>query len=293
MAQPAGNWPHDKPLAAACAFAGRKPRRKKGEDPEPEHGPVPAPDCSCGIYATTDLEVINGYLSRTAPVLGIVELGGRLIPATQGYRAAYARVAAILLIDEALTEPHGLLRELAAAYRVRALAPFSCDPEDYREAIGLPTLASEAERLAAAGRGRGGMITWLNFQELLGSLAELGLVFAGLLVRLPRSPAQVQATGGETVSAAGIALIVPLLSIALPCAAVAAIGQESSPAGRARRRAQAGTGRHGVRAARGGVHAGVGGLALVRDWGLAAVVLAVAAGCAGIWYSERYYRERA
>jgi hypothetical protein len=151
MASPAGNWPHDRPLAATCALgAPNRRRRKKGagedeEDEEEPHGPVPDPQCSCGIYATTDLDVINGYLRRDAPVLGIVELGGRLIPATQGYRAAYARVAAILLVDEALTEPHSLLRELAAAYRVPALVPHSACPDDYREVVGLPTLAAEAE----------------------------------------------------------------------------------------------------------------------------------------------------
>ena len=127
-------------------LAARPPSRRlvHDEDP-PEHGPVPAKDCSCGIYATTDLGVINGYLSRSAPVLGVVELGGRLIPATQGYRAAYARVAVILLIDDALTEPHDVLRDLADAYRVPAVIPHSADPEDYRELAGLPTLAAEAE----------------------------------------------------------------------------------------------------------------------------------------------------
>ncbi len=143
MASPAGNWPHGEPLAAACALPGRKKGKK--DDDEEEHGPVPAKDCSCGIYATTDLDVISGYLSRTAPVLGVVELGGRIIPATQGYRAAFARVAVILLIDEALTEPHSVLRDLAEAYRVPAVVPFSDIPEDYREVAGMPTVSAEAE----------------------------------------------------------------------------------------------------------------------------------------------------
>ena len=140
MANPAGNWPYGKPLEATCTLSARKPK-----DGEPEHGPVPANDCTCGIYATTDLDVINGYLSRGAPILGVVELGGRIIPATQGYRAQFARVAAILLVDEALTEPHHLLRELAEAYRVRAVIPHSADPEDYREVAGMPTVGAEAE----------------------------------------------------------------------------------------------------------------------------------------------------
>ncbi len=140
MASPAGNWPYGKPLEATCTYAARKP--KDGEEP---HGPVPATDCRCGVYATTDLGVINHYLSRLAPILGVVELGGRVIPATQGYRAQYARVAAILLVDEALTEPHHLLRELAEKYRVPAVIPFSVDPESYREVAGLPTVGAEAE----------------------------------------------------------------------------------------------------------------------------------------------------
>jgi hypothetical protein len=151
MASPAGNWPHDHPLAAACLL----PRRKKGDEEIP-HGPVPDPACSCGIYATTDLDIISGYLSRTAPVLGVVELGGRLIPATQGYRAAYARLAVILLLDEALTEPHAVLRELAAAYRVPAVIPHSADPEDYRELAGMPTLAAEAEAYLRSAAGQEG-----------------------------------------------------------------------------------------------------------------------------------------
>ena len=127
MASPAGNWPYGKPLEATCVLSARKP--KDGEEP---HGPVPATDCTCGVYATTDLEVINGYLGHYAPILGVVELGGRIIPATQGYRARGARVAAILLVDEALTEPWHLLRELAEAYRVPAVVPHSARPEDFR-----------------------------------------------------------------------------------------------------------------------------------------------------------------
>jgi hypothetical protein len=75
----------------------------------------------------------------------VVELGGRVIPASQGYRAQYARLAVVLLVDEALTEPHAALRKLAAAYRVPAVVPHSAVAEDYRELAGLPTIATEAE----------------------------------------------------------------------------------------------------------------------------------------------------
>lgn len=163
MAGGEGGWPQGQPLGATCALLARaKPARRRkpkpGADgqPEPEHGPLPGKDCSCGIYATTDLGVVNGYLDRHAPVLGVVELGGRVIPATQGYRAAAARLAVILLIDETLTEPWRLLRDLAAAYRVPAVVPHSTDPEDYRELAQMRSVAAEAEdwlRLEGGGSG--------------------------------------------------------------------------------------------------------------------------------------------
>ena len=99
---------------------------------------VPDSSCSCGLYVTTDLDVVNDYLSPDAPVLGIVELGGRTIEATQGYRAQAARVAAILLIDEMFTLPHGTLKKLAERYQVPALVPFPPNPRDYRAAIHQP-----------------------------------------------------------------------------------------------------------------------------------------------------------
>jgi hypothetical protein len=135
MSSPGGDWPQRGVLPASCS--------RRGDDKHDD--PVPGQECSCGIYATTDLDVISGYLNRCAPVLGVVEMGGRVIPATQGYRAAFARVAVILLIDEALTEPHATLRKLAAAYKVPAVVPHSADPEDYRELAGTPSLAAEAE----------------------------------------------------------------------------------------------------------------------------------------------------
>jgi hypothetical protein len=143
LANPAGGWPHDSPLAATCS-------RK-----HPDGEPVPGRACSCGLYAATDLDVIASYLTQSAPVLGVVELGGKVIPAEQGYRAAYARVAAILLIDEALTEPHKMLREIAAVYRVPALVPHSPDPEAYRELVSMPSLAREAEEFLRGLDGSG------------------------------------------------------------------------------------------------------------------------------------------
>lgn len=131
-------WPIAETLMAHCGVRG------EGAEAIPEHGKIPAKDCSCGIYATTELKVINSYLGNEVymgvavrgPVLGIVEMGGRVIPATQGFRARFARVAAILAIDEVFSLTHAHLAQIAELYQVPLIKPFSVNPEDYRLAIG-------------------------------------------------------------------------------------------------------------------------------------------------------------
>jgi hypothetical protein len=125
---PHGEWSPGELMVARCL------RDKK------HAGGVPDPDCSCGIYATTQLEVANEYLGGEAPVLGIVELGGRTIPATQGYRSEVGLVAAVLLIDEMFTLEHAVLAKIADRYKVPALVPHSTRPEDYRSEIHQPGL---------------------------------------------------------------------------------------------------------------------------------------------------------
>jgi hypothetical protein len=141
-------WPIGGPLVAHCGVHGAN--AEKNED----HGKIPAKGCSCGIYATTSIRVINKYLGNEiiqgtiairGPVLGIVELGGRVIPATQGFRAAFARVAAILLIDEAFSLSSARLKAIADFYRVPAITPHSKNPEDYREDIAqLPEMLDKS-----------------------------------------------------------------------------------------------------------------------------------------------------
>ncbi len=130
-------WPIGSNLVAQCGVRGA------GAESIPEHGKIPSKECSCGIYATTELKVINSYLGNEiymgvairGPVLGIVELGGQVIPATQGYRARFARVAGILAIDEVFSLTRAHLAQIAELYQVPLIKPFSVDPEDYREAI--------------------------------------------------------------------------------------------------------------------------------------------------------------
>ncbi|HEV2698974.1 MAG TPA: hypothetical protein VGU90_13335 [Terriglobales bacterium] len=163
-------WPIGKPLVAHCGRGGKitpwlpggpvapvVPALLGDADPvQPVHGPIPEKKCSCGIYATTSIDVINQYLGNEVifntcairgPVMGIVELGGRVIPATQGYRAAYARIAAIIAVDAAFSLSKAQLKMIAEIYQVPLVGDLSLDPEEYRDKLVPSTrLADEAEQ---------------------------------------------------------------------------------------------------------------------------------------------------
>jgi hypothetical protein len=146
MASPEGEWSPGVLTHARCS-------RSVHEDG------VPDPRCSCGIYATTSVSVVNDYLSPEAPVLGVVELGGRIIPGSQGYRAQAARVAAVLQIDAMFTLPYGVLGRIADRYRVPLLVPHSVRPEDYRSLVRQPDVGDvdwddELRRLTGEGEDK-------------------------------------------------------------------------------------------------------------------------------------------
>ena len=130
-------WPIGGPLLAACGRMGQN------AEEQASHGKIPSKPCSCGIYATTSLKVINQYLGNEevdgqalrGPVLGIVEMGGAVIPATQGFRARFARVAAIIALDEVISLTYPQLKQIASKYKVPLLRDRSADPEEYREEI--------------------------------------------------------------------------------------------------------------------------------------------------------------
>lgn len=152
LADPEGQdgWPIAAPLLAHCGVQGA------AAESNPEHGKIPGQNCSCGIYATTSLKVINSYLGNEqymgvairGPVLGIVEMGGRVVPASQGFRARFARVAGILDIDDVFSLSSAHLRQIAELYQVPLIKPHSTNPEDYREAIGQMPAVTDPSAIA-------------------------------------------------------------------------------------------------------------------------------------------------
>jgi len=132
-------WPPGEALVAECL---RTPaavswfRRKRGAP-----GPVPAPDCECGIYAAL-LPEIRPYLNETprqssiARVVGQVSLWGTVIECERGYRAAHAYPVRIYIPTDAAFHPDCSWGELAAGLEVYG-ASVEPLPTRCRDAISL------------------------------------------------------------------------------------------------------------------------------------------------------------
>lgn len=90
------HWPVDKWVEATCGGDLRCPHSSDGM--------VPGEDCSCGLYAARDrdhlldMSYADYHNSTDAPVVyGQVGMVGKVIPGTQGWRAAKARVVKIFV----------------------------------------------------------------------------------------------------------------------------------------------------------------------------------------------------
>jgi hypothetical protein len=110
-------WPPGKDLHAIC------PRSKH---------PAADPRCTCGIYAATDIGHAAPY-TGFGNVFGLaLGWGEHVVPADNGFRAEYARIAAIFAVvrEVSMEEPH--LARIAKLYGVPLITPHSVEVEDYR-----------------------------------------------------------------------------------------------------------------------------------------------------------------
>jgi hypothetical protein len=93
----------------------------------PRHD-VPDEGCTCGFYATKTLAVFLGAsLFRRDCILGRVELAGKVIECTAGYRAERARI--VELIPLRGTEPAAIRLARRLRLPLRASIPFAPRPE--------------------------------------------------------------------------------------------------------------------------------------------------------------------
>jgi hypothetical protein len=124
LTTPDGAWPTDAPLPASCSA-----QTKDGDSHEP-----PSEKCSCGIYAATAVDIVAQYI-REAPVLGLVQGSGTVIPADFGFRAERVHIACLFDIAAEFTIPRRDLQRLADAYNVPLIRPHSAKPDDYRHGV--------------------------------------------------------------------------------------------------------------------------------------------------------------
>jgi hypothetical protein len=94
--------------------------------------PAADPGCTCGIYAATEIPAAAPY-TGVGHCFGLVYgWGEHVVPAASGFRAEYARIAAIFAVvrEVSLDLPH--LRRIAQLYQVPLLAPHSLNVADYQ-----------------------------------------------------------------------------------------------------------------------------------------------------------------
>jgi hypothetical protein len=120
-------WPRSVPLTAHCLaekemtqvvtrLFGRRTRHRPRQ--------VPDLQCTCGIWALTDPELVTPHLRQfenlsipIGVVTGLVFLWGRVVRGTNGYRGQIARVAALMRPEQ----PNFDADEMAESYGVYAI----------------------------------------------------------------------------------------------------------------------------------------------------------------------------
>jgi hypothetical protein len=114
------------PRLESCVYGDAWPERRAFWSYCPEHE-KPEPACSCGVYAVTTRAAAlewAGWAQSALPnpiVLGRVQLWGRVLPHSAGYRAelAYPYKLGVLESERlSLADARRLERLLQAAYRI-------------------------------------------------------------------------------------------------------------------------------------------------------------------------------
>jgi hypothetical protein len=95
---------------------------------------APSKQCQCGIYAAYDANIVIGY-ADTVRVFGLIAAWGLVIPASNGFRAEYAKPVCFFDIEQMHTVERRKLKAVADNYSVPFIVPHSLNVEDYREGV--------------------------------------------------------------------------------------------------------------------------------------------------------------
>lgn len=138
VAKSGTSWPPGKDMHAECA-----------------HGRHPAadPKCTCGIYATADIATAAQY-TGVGNCFGLIYgWGDHVVPTDNGFRAEFARIAAIFAVVREVSMDAPDPRRIARLYGVPLLVPHSLNVEDYRVLLshGAADIDTEYEKLLEEG----------------------------------------------------------------------------------------------------------------------------------------------
>jgi hypothetical protein len=134
-------WAPGKDQRAICTHGGRKAH------------PAADPECTCGIYAAADIPAAAPY-TGVSNCFGLVYgWGEHVVPADNGFRAEYARIAAIFEVVREISLEPSHLRRIAKLYGVPLIRPHSLNVEDYRLILrdGGDDLDAELRQLTESG----------------------------------------------------------------------------------------------------------------------------------------------
>jgi hypothetical protein len=116
-------WPPDSPLHAQC---------KAPDELRTDDHPAPGEACFCGVWALRSphgLELVDWpALEKGWRVGGITKLWGRVVVGTKGWRAEWARPAALVVPGRRRSIPVDLARSVASRYGIHVLDRWPTTP---------------------------------------------------------------------------------------------------------------------------------------------------------------------
>jgi hypothetical protein len=147
-------WKPGQAIEATCRFVEADPRDRRlqlvpGYGARPHTSP--GTDCTCGLYASRNLERLRGQIlfGLRRMVVGEVSLWGSVIPGQHGYRAQYAYPKRLCVFERVADADPAVVLALAD-YGV----PVEVIPHRRASFRPLAALGNATSFLTGAGRGR-------------------------------------------------------------------------------------------------------------------------------------------
>ncbi len=141
VAQRQVEWSPERAMRALCIGGGH---------------PAPDPDCSCGVSGTRDLETLRQHGLCVLPgalVVGEVDLWGRVVEDSYGYRGEFGRPASLALVRQTVDDERHE-QQVLGALRAYGVPLTTIDLDEAVAGVTARTLAFQT-MASRASRSRG------------------------------------------------------------------------------------------------------------------------------------------